>query len=540
MTGLFLSILMVTAPVTPAAAPLPDTLVVCPPAWTSTLQPWIDYRRGQGHRIAVIPSAGSYEKVRTALHSQAKKGVTKAILLVGDAPPDKATPQTRARTVATQYVPAKVNIHWGSEPLIATDNGYADLDGDGVPDLSIGRIPADSAAELATYIQRVIAYETPQQNNRWRRRINLIAGVGGFGPVTDRLIEATAKQFLVTEIPVSYTTSMTQASWRSPYCPDPRTFQQTTLQRINEGCLFWVYMGHGQRRYLDQIRVPANKRYAIFNSSHVNQLKAQKNPPIAIFLACYTGAYDDAEDCLAEQMLRQPGGPIAVLAGSRVTMPYAMSIMGQGLIRGYFQQRADTLGEVVLVAKQQLIAPTPSATKAAQWNRRMLDTMATLLSPKPELIEAERREHLSLFNLLGDPLLRLPHPQQLQISSPSNVIAGSELLVTVTSPWAATASVELVCQRGTQKQQIGTRTAYLDEDQALKKYNQIYEQANDQVWTQVQVRLSKGSQQFKLAVPPAATGSCFVRIFAEGEKRYALGACPVFINRQESNPSDSR
>jgi hypothetical protein len=221
-------------------------------------------------------------------------------------------------------------------------------------------------------------------------------------------------------------------------------------------------------------------------------------------------------------------------------MPYAMSIMGQGLIHGYFQQRADTLGEVILVAKQQLIAPTPSATKAAQWNRRMLDTMATLLSPKPELVAAERREHLSLFNLLGDPLLRLPHPQQLQISSPSNVIAGSELLLTVTSPWAATATVELVCQRGTQKQQIGARITYLHEDQALKKYNQIYEQANDQVWTQVQLRLSKGSQQFKLAVPPAATGSCFVRIFAEGEKRYALGACPVFINQQESNPGDSR
>ena len=67
-----------------------------------------------------------------------------------------------------------------------------------------------------------------------------------------------------------------------------------------------------------------------------------------------------------------------------------------------------------------------------------------------------------------------------------------------------------------------------------------YEQANDQVWRQAQVRLSKGSQQFKLAVPTAATGSCFVRIFAEGEKRYALGACPVFINPQESNPGDSR
>ncbi len=540
MTGLFLSILMVSAPVTSTGTPQPDTLVVCPPAWSSTLQPWLDYRRGQGHRIVVIPNTGSYKDIRKALHNRAQKGITKAILLVGDAPSQKKNAEPQNETIATQYVPAKVNIHWGSEPLIATDNGYADLDGDGLADISIGRIPIDNTRELASYIERVIAYEKPQQDNRWRRRINLIAGVGGFGPVTDGLIEATAKQFLVTEIPAPYHTSMTQASWRSAYCPDPRTFQQTTLQRINEGCLFWVYMGHGQRRHLDQVLVPGKKRYTIFNSSHVNQLKAQQTPPIAVFLACYTGAYDDTEDCLAEQMLRQPGGPIAVLAGSRVTMPYAMSIMGQGLIRGYFEQRAGTLGEIFLVAKQELVAPTPAATKAAQWNRRMLDTVATLLSPKPDLVEAERREHLALFNLLGDPLLRMPHPQPLQITSKSNVMAGSELLVTVNSPWPASAMVELVCQRGTHKQQINSRTTYADEDQVLRQYNQVYEQANDQIWTQARVKLSTGTQQFKVAVPKTATGSCFVRVFAEDGKRYALGACPVFINSQPTSSTNPR
>ncbi len=50
--------------------------------------------------------------------------------------------------------------------------------------------------------------------------------------------------------------------------------------------------------------------------------------PIAIMLACYTAAFDQPQDCLAEQMLKAEGGPVAVYGGSRVTMPYAMSVMG--------------------------------------------------------------------------------------------------------------------------------------------------------------------------------------------------------------------
>ena len=70
-------------------------------------------------------------------------------MLIGDAPTAGTGSASQANTVATQQVAARVNIHWGSEPLIATDNGYADLDGDGIPDTSVGRIPVDSSDELA-------------------------------------------------------------------------------------------------------------------------------------------------------------------------------------------------------------------------------------------------------------------------------------------------------------------------------------------------------------------------------------------------------
>ncbi|MFP6620463.1 MAG: C25 family cysteine peptidase [Pirellulaceae bacterium] len=539
MTELLLAILLVgmAPPSKPATSP-PDTVVVCPTAWKSTLQPWIDYRTTQGHRIVTISSQGSYQTVRAAIRQHARKGTTRAIVLIGDAPAAKTGFERQGNTVATQHVAARVNIHWGSEPLIASDNGYADLDNDGTPDTSIGRIPADSAKELATMIQRILAYEKPRPGYEWKRRINLVAGVGGFGLVTDNIIEATVRQFLTTEIPASYATTMTQASWHSAFCPDPRTFHQVTLQRLNEGCLFWIYMGHGQRNFLDQVVVPGEKRYPIFNRSHLKNLNAQGSPAIAILLACYSGAFDAPEDCLAEDMLRQPGGPVAVLAGSRMTMPYAMSVMAQGLIKGYFQDRCPTLGEIVLTAKQELISATPSTVKATQWNRRLLDTMARLLSPLPDLIEAERREHLALFNLLGDPLLRLPHPDLISVSGPPHVVAGGEVTIEVTSPWSGHATIELVCRRGIPKESISLRTAYDPTDQALRQYNQTYARANDQVWTRIRVPLAKGPGQFTIKVPANAKGSCFVRIIGEGANSYGMGSCPIFIRQEILNPDE--
>ena len=54
-------------------------------------------------------------------------------------------------------------------------------------------------------------------------------------------------------------------------------------------------------------------------------------------LACYTAAFDQPQDCLAEELLKTEGGPVAVYGGSRVTMPYAMGVMGTAMMDEYFK-----------------------------------------------------------------------------------------------------------------------------------------------------------------------------------------------------------
>lgn len=513
------------------SAPAPDTVVVCPDEFRAALQPWIDYRTTQGHVVEVVSNEGAASDIQQRIAAVAQGGRLRAVVLVGDAPPQGASdPAAHAITVPTHLVEAKVNIHWGSEPEIAGDNLYADLDGDETPDVAIGRLPVDSAEELAGLVRKIIAYETSAMFGPWRRSINLVAGVGGFGPVVDSVLETAAKRFLTEGIPAAYRTTMTYGSWRSPFCPDPRQFQNAVLARFNEGCLFWVYLGHGQRHGLDLVQTPVG-RYPILSLADANKLAANNTPPIAIFLACYTGAFDAPRDCLAEEVLRAPGGPVAVLAGSRVTMPYAMAVLGVELMDEVFQHNRLTLGEAVLHAKRRLVQETDLADEGRLSRREFLDTLARALSPKPDLLEAERREHLHLFNLLGDPLLRLYTPAQVNLSVAEEIEAGGRLVVTGEAPLAGRMMIELVCRRDRLTFQPPARNELPPIHEALAELDTVYAKANDHRWTVQHVDVPAGAFQVTLDVPSEARGHSHVRVFLEGADHCALGAADVYIRR---------
>ena len=69
------------------------------------------------------------------------------------------------------------------------------------------------------------------------------------------------------------------------------------------------------------------------------------------------------------------------------------------------------------------------------------------VGPTPDLLAQERAEHLLLFNLLGDPLLRLHHPKEVEITAASTIDAGRTLELTGQCPTSGRCTIELVCRR---------------------------------------------------------------------------------------------
>jgi hypothetical protein len=514
---------------------VPDTLVLCPAQLQPGLTDWLEYRQQQGYRIQVVSPAPIAAGIKQQIRSAARRTITaghklSTVVLVGDVVDLRFNPQQQ---LATDYVRARVNVCFGSDANIATDSPYADLDDDGLPDVAIGRIPVDSLQQLREFSRRVIEYESQSASDlasaMWRRRINFVAGVGSFGKIVDAVVEQTTKQIITDLVPASYATTMTYGSWSSPYCPDPRRFAATAIDRFNEGALFWVYVGHGNRRQLDHVRFP-DQAHPILNVDTAKFLSAKQGSPVAIFLACFTGAMDDAYDGLAETMLQQPRGPIAVVAGTRVTMPYAMSLLSLEMMDEYFEGDSRTLGQLMLVAKRRMVAAKLGDDKY----RNLIESMGRSLSPLPNLLAAERREHVQLVHLLGDPLLKLLRPKPLKLHASPSVDAGQTLKVSGESPAAGQLQIDLVYERDRFLQRPPRRRQYEASNAAFNEYQKIYEAANHRtVWFK-RFTVQPGGFRVDLPVPPTARGRCQVRAVMTAGQEFAMGSCPVRVNKIES------
>ncbi|WP_236615813.1 C25 family cysteine peptidase [Rhodopirellula europaea] len=447
-------------PATANSADDVDVIVVASPELDAALQPWIDMRSQEGLRIATVRPANT----ATLTHQEiwnAGGAATRYIVLVGDTP-DFDTRRNQSHQIPTWMIPAPITSRFGSTSTLPTDLPYGDRDGDRVSDAAIGRLPIQSAEQLASVVQRIEAYENSDDFGLWRRSFQLTGGVGGFGAMVDTAIESVTRGVITTVLPADAKPQIAYASPNHPFCPPGKSFTDAVLNRYRTGARFWVYAGHGQIDRLELLQTtaadgtPAAREQwsveSLLNNQNATQLKRAPNgATIAVLLACFAGAYDAPGDCLAERMMLADGGPIAVIASSRLSMPYGNACMGLGLLQSVYSggpqnTGCDRIGDAMLHAARSL----QSQQQAKQSTMRvMVDTLASMISPAGTDLQQERLEHATLYQLLGDPTLRLHPPQPLDLSiepSEEDALAGEtarSLSIAVTSPIAGTLIVAI-------------------------------------------------------------------------------------------------
>jgi len=515
----------------PAAEPALDTVVVCPAEFRQAMKPWFELRTSQGHRIGVLSNLGSAEEIRGQILRLVQGGQLRFVLLVGGADPTMYQDAVvRGRSVPMHYARARVNVKWGSTPTIPTDNWYVQTDKDSdenpVPAVAIGRLPAESPEELAAIVKKIVAYERSTDFGPWRQRMNFVAGVGNFGPLADTVLESAARMFLTQNIPAEYRVSMTYSNWRSPYCPDPRRFHEAAMERLDEGALFWVYIGHSAIAETARMEVPGGD-YPILEAADASVLRGGAGRPIAMFLSCYAGALDARGRCLASALLVSPGGPVAVLAGTRVTMPYALTVMATNLTDECFRGRSATLGEALLHAKQNMLKD-PGKDDA---RRAMLDSIAATIGPADKELAAERAEHVLMFNLIGDPLLSLRLPKPMEVHVTKSVPAGGSLQIEGDSPIDGLATVELVLRRDRIRGSWPSRSVYPANDAELASLDEVYRRANDRRVRSVELAIRAGRFHVRIDIPAETAGECHVCVFVAGKSDMAIGSAAVDVVR---------
>lgn len=272
------------------------------------------------------------------------------VLLLGD-----------AEFLPTNYVTPHF---YENNRLIGTDLYYATVDGsDYFPDLSIGRIPVDTAAEASAVVDKIISYERhPTADTGFYNRIIMVgyfqdSDLDGYEDRSFILTSEQIRDYLVSQ---GYTV---QRIYEAPTSSNPTNYNNGTYasgeplppdllrsngfqwngnatditNAINAGAILVNHEDHG---------APDKWGYPRYTTSNIDNLNNGDNKlPVVFSMNCQSGWFDNETDnepatpdsvvYFAEKFLRRSGaGAVGVVAATRTTFSGHNDSINKGMIDG--------------------------------------------------------------------------------------------------------------------------------------------------------------------------------------------------------------
>lgn len=234
--------------------------------------------------------------------------------------------------------------------LLDDNEDINDLLQPGRIDIGIGRIPANSAAEARTMVDKVIRYHEPVSLGPWRNHLSFVADDEDQNlHLTDAELHAAAIEAIapVWNIGKTYLDAYRQESGaggsRYPLV------NSAINSRIFNGTLLWNYSGHGGSKRLAQ--------EAILDEDMVDAWRNENRLPLFVTATCDFAPYDNPlERSIGEKLLlSKPSGAIALMTTTRLVFAFSNRVMNNNYLRAAFQPLSDgsyrTLGDAVREAK---------------------------------------------------------------------------------------------------------------------------------------------------------------------------------------------
>jgi hypothetical protein len=146
-------------------------------------------------------------------------------------------------------------------------------------------------------------------------------------------------------------------------------------------------------------------------------------------------------------------------------------------------------------------------------------------------IDAERREHMQLYNWLGDPTLRLCHPDEVAIDPLPRSAAGEVAVITGHATMPGKMTIELHRRLGTQSPAppvVSPASAFdaNTPDAGVERYRL----ANDTAITTATLRIAEaGPWRAEVAVPMGVSGPMRWVVDLEGPDGFASGSQSTWV-----------
>lgn len=396
-------------------------IVVTAPAFRDAVEPLCKHRREQRLDVVALVTTDvlSADEIRTGEAGKLVERIQRlcgefkgpsCVLLVG------AVEVGRLTDAETKVVPALRGTvsRMKDQP---SDNGYGCPGEDLLPTVAVGRFPARTTTEVEQMVAKTLTHERDTRPGLWRRQLTVLAGIPAFNPFVDALVEKMAVARFDRLHPC-WSGRCVYHNAQSRFCVPDGLLRERALDMVQQGQALTLYLGHSdaegfyaeRARYLDRedwatLQVPVGA--GVFTTFGC--------------LGCQLSGRDGEGYGVAA--VRNPKGPVAVLGSHGVCFAAMVQLAADGLFEGLFAGKPpERLGDVWLKVKQGL---------ARGWidpvTYRLLDTVdGDARIPQ----NVQRREHLEMFVLLGDPALKLPHvPDDLTLECDAAVSAGQMLTV---------------------------------------------------------------------------------------------------------------
>ena len=329
-----------------------EYLVISHRAFLDGLGPLVDARRAQGLSVKVVDVQDVYDRFSDgvldpeAIHSYiayaARQMGTHYVLLVGG---DTYDYHDTLGLGSVSFIPS---LYAPTGPIVRyapVDPLYADVDGDRVPDLAIGRLPVRTRAELDAVVAKILQYQDRGYGDTALMVTDTRDGASGFSfsQAGDAFATALGSGWSVQRAGVD---TLGSAGAR-----------QKLFHDIDQGVALTTFIGHSGLTHWTFS--------GVFGIDDVAALDNAGAPTVVMQWGCWNTYHVEPHfNTLGHRWLLTPDKGAATVLGSATLLETSSADALSGRLAPLLTQPGMTLGDAVTAAKQDLAASEPDRVDA--------------------------------------------------------------------------------------------------------------------------------------------------------------------------------